>query len=80
MISGISGFVEYTNTLIDRETKMMDQVNVKLTECLSSTEREKLDKVFVLFYNENIKNKLFSFDETDLERETWEKDSDKLLG
>ena len=50
MISGISGFVEYTNTLIDRETKMMDQVNVKLKECLSSTEREKLDKVFVQFY------------------------------
>ena len=45
MAMGIRGFVEYTNSLVDREGRLMSRANKKLRKHLSLTELNQLEKV-----------------------------------
>ena len=47
MTQGIQGFIEYTNSLLDREARLMGIANKQLTGHLSHSELHKLEKVIL---------------------------------
>ena len=47
---GIKSFVEFTNSLVDREAKLMASANRQLREQLSKMDMDKLERVNFYFF------------------------------